>query len=86
MMISLARGIVAFVAVGDGSATTEGAAKRRRKASARVVVSGGGHGPRCYRFEEQCEDCGEFRGKINVLPQGAAPVPRTTTDACRFGP
>ena len=53
-------------------ATARGRAPRPRpaprKARARIVRSGGGDAPRCYRFERQCATCGELRGRINVLP------------------
>jgi hypothetical protein len=45
-------------------------------------VSFGVEGPRCYRFEDQCPTCGEFRGKINVLPHGGVLVD-TRTPNCR---
>jgi hypothetical protein len=64
------RGTIAFVAVGDGSGTNPEVASRRRNVTARIVLSGGGHGPRCYRAKEQCPRCGEFLGPINVMPHG----------------
>jgi hypothetical protein len=64
------RGTIAFVAVGDGSGTSLEAAGRRRNVTAWIVLCGGGDGPRCYRAKEQCATCGEFLGKINVVPQG----------------
>ena len=65
---SVERGTIAFVAAGDGSGTSTETATRPPKARARIVRSGGGDAPRCYRFERQCATCGELRGRINVLP------------------
>ena len=67
-------GTIAFVAVGEGSGTSGEAASGRRNVRARIVLSGGGDTPRCYRFEGQCEACGEFRGKINMLPSGGVMI------------
>ena len=67
-------GTLAFVAVGEGSGTSEETASNRRNVTARIVLAGGGQTPRCYRFEEQCEACGELRGKINVLPGGGVMI------------
>ena len=64
------RGEIAFVAVGSGSGTSPEAADNRRNVDAQVVLSWGGEGPRRYALEEFCAECGEFRGRINVLPQG----------------
>ncbi len=64
------KGTIAFVAVGDGSGTSRETANGRRDVSARIVLSGGGEGPRHYAFKDQCATCGEFRGKIHVLPEG----------------
>lgn len=61
-------GTIAFVAVGEGSGTSNETASNRRKVTARVVLAQGGNAPRCYGFEDQCQTCGEFHGKINVLP------------------
>src|SRR5215218_1853809 len=44
------RGTVAFVAVGDGSGTSNEGASGRRKVTARIVLSGGGQAPRRYAF------------------------------------
>lgn len=63
------RGKIAFVAVGSGTGTSSEAADGRRDVTARIVLSAGGDGPRRYVFESQCKACGEFRGKINVLPR-----------------
>ena len=65
---SVERGTIAFVASGDDSGTSTETATTPRKARARIVRSGGGDAPRCYRFERQCATCGELRGRINVLP------------------
>ncbi len=65
---SIERGTIAFVAVGGGSTTGEPATEPG-KVSARIIRSGGGDAPRCYRFERQCKTCGELLGRINVLPR-----------------
>ncbi len=67
-------GAIAFVAVGEGSGTSRETASGRRNVKARNVMAHGGETPRCYRFEEQCETCGELRGKINVLPAGGVMI------------
>jgi hypothetical protein len=67
-------GTIVFVAVGDGSGTSSEAADGRRNVRARVVLSHGGEAPRLYRFDGQCRACGEFRGKINVLPSGGTMI------------
>ena len=63
-------GTIAFVATGDGSATIRETVRRRENGPSLIVSSLGGNAPRCYRFDDQCTACGEFRGKINVLPGG----------------
>jgi hypothetical protein len=79
---SIEPGTIDFVAVGDGSGTGSETARRCRDVNARIVLSRGGDGPRCYRFEEQCMACGEFRGKINVLHQGGVLID-TRALSCR---
>ena len=77
------RGTISFVAVGNGSATTsEGAAGTGRVVSARIVLSRGGDAPRHYLFDRQCPTCGEFRGKIHVMPGGGVLID-TRQLACR---
>jgi hypothetical protein len=75
-------GRIAFVAVGEGCGTSTEAADRRRNVKARIVLSFGGETPRLYRFDGQCRACGEFRGKINVLPSGGTMID-TRQLACR---
>jgi hypothetical protein len=75
-------GTVAFVAAGDGSGASSETASTRQDASVRVVLSLGGNAPRCYRFDDQCTACGEFRGKINVLP-GCGVLIDTRRLSCR---
>jgi hypothetical protein len=76
------RGAMAFVAVGDGSGTKRDTVDNRREVTARAVLSRGGDAPRCYLIEGHCAACGEFRGRIAVLPQGAMMID-TRRLACR---
>jgi len=86
------RGEIAFVAVGEGSGTSSETASKRRDVTARLVLSGGGNAPRCYRFDDQCATCGEFHGKINVLPRGGVFIDtrwlscRCDSIPCRYCP
>ena len=73
--VSAQQGTVEFVAIGSGSGTTvrargdDGGSTR-----AHLVISCDGEAPRCYRFTDQCERCGEFRGAISVMPRGAVMI------------
>jgi hypothetical protein len=64
-------GVVAFVASAGASRLLDVEPKDEREVAARIVFSAGGHGPRAYRFTGQCPVCGEFLGRINVLPREA---------------
>jgi hypothetical protein len=85
--VSKERGTVEFVAVGEGAARP---AERGGATSVRLVVARGGDAPRCYRFTEQCPRCGEFHGKVNVLPRGGVMIDtrelrcRCQGIACRY--
>ena len=63
------KGTIAFVGASGGPGAGSESARRRRHVTACVVFSYGGDAPRCYRLDDQCNACGEFRGKINVLPR-----------------
>lgn len=84
------RGRISMVAVGDAEGTSSEAADGRRSVEARVVVSFGGAGPRIYRPDRECERCGEFLGKILVLPRGPVSLDsrllkcRCTSIPCRY--
>lgn len=69
--VSVQHGTIEFVAIGDGSGTAAPARSDDGESlRAHLVVSCGWQAPRCYRFTEQCERCGEFHGKVLVMPGG----------------
>jgi hypothetical protein len=64
-------GTVEFVAVGGGGWTTaEAVGGDAEEVLGYLVLSRGGDVPRCYRCTEQCQNCGEFRGSVNLFPDG----------------
>ena len=68
------RGTISFGAVGDGSGTRAETEQGGHQMTARIAVSHGGDSPRCYQLAKQCPVCGEFRGKIGVLPSGGVMI------------
>lgn len=62
-------GTIKFLAIGGRSAEPADEPPSLRQATIRVVMSLSGSQPRHYSFDGQCERCGEFRGKIHVMPR-----------------